>query len=391
MYRQCLVLLLAVAHTATAAAQLERVFDSTYAVAHLRTTLGRALRQSDTPVMARAYYALGMAHLEAPNSRSEGFGHLFKSSQLFLATKDTVGYYRAAAKLAALYYEDIQAMERERLDRDTEQAKQRDRFVILLVIFFVVVAASIVTMIVYNQRYLDQQTIAEQSEEINRQKIKALEHSLRTETLHAMLTGQEAERQRVSKDLHDGLGGLLASIKHRIEGLPPSGDPKRGNEVAQLRDLIDEACDEVRNVTFNLQPYGVEKFGLLTAVGDLLERLKGQQDMQITFQQWQVPVLPGGEFATHSFRIVQELVANALKHAQAKHLLVQFSGMPGELAILVEDDGKGFDPAQEVPGNGLKNIRSRVSYLKGHIEWDSEVGKGTSVLVHLPISMGDKQ
>ena len=117
----------------------------------------------------------------------------------------------------------------------------------------------------------------------------------------------------------------------------------------------------------------------------MVNKLNSGGQTKIEYQQLLLNDLPGGEFATHTFRIVQELVTNALKHANAQHILVQLGTVGGELAILVEDDGKGFDPASKPEGNGLKNIHSRVNYLKGSIEWQSSPGEGTSVLIHLPV------
>jgi two-component system, NarL family, sensor kinase len=98
--------------------------------------------------------------------------------------------------------------------------------------------------------------------------------------------------------------------------------------------------------------------------------------------------LPRGEFATHAYRIVQELATNALKHAGANHILVQLSQVNGELVIVIEDDGIGFDLKKSTEGGcGLKNIHSRVNYLKGTIEWYSGVNHGVSVLIHLPIPL----
>lgn len=364
-------------------AQLEQVFDSTYALPYVYAALNRANASGDSLLAARACYALGQHFLRTDKDQKTAFQYLFKSRQLFQKGSDTLGLYLTNELIAAYYADDFDRIAKERELYSVEQERQKSRFVTLLIVFFFVVVISGIVMVVYNQRYHDQQTIAQQLEEINRQKISALENTLHTETLHAMLSGQEAERQRVSKDLHDGLGGLLASIKYKIEALL-SAQPRK-DAASDVIQLIDEACDEVRNITFNLQPYSVEKFGLSIAIGDIVNKLNNNSPVKIEYQQLLLIELPGGEFATHTFRIVQELVTNALKHAEAQHILVQLSTVGKELAILVEDDGKGFDLASKPEGNGLKNIHSRVNYLKGTIEWQSKPGDGTTVLIHLPI------
>lgn len=364
-------------------AQLEQVFDSTYALPYVYAALNSANASGDSLLAARACYALGQHFLRTDKDQKTAFQYLFKSRRLFQQGSDTIGFHLTNKVIAAYYADDFDRIAKERELYNIEQERQKSRFVTLLIVFFFVVVISGIVMVVYNQRYHDQQTIAQQLEEINRQKISALENTLHTETLHAMLSGQEAERQRVSKDLHDGLGGLLASIKYKIEALL-SALPRK-EAASDVIQLIDEACDEVRNITFNLQPYSIEKFGLPIAIGDIVNKLNSNSPVKIEYQQLLLTELPGGEFATHTFRIVQELVTNALKHADAQHILVQLSTVGKELAVLVEDDGKGFDLASKPEGNGLKNIHSRVNYLKGSIEWQSKPGDGTSVLIHLPI------
>lgn len=364
-------------------AQLDHVFDSTYTLTYLYESLNRADHTQDSALTARASYGLGLYYLGHNNEQNTAFQYLFKSRRLFLQIGDTTGFNQVNQLIAGAYEDDFARIAKEREQYNFLQERQKNRFVTLLVVFFFVVVISGIVMVVYNQRYHDQQTIARQLEEINRQKISALEQTLHTETLHAMLAGQEAERQRVSKDLHDGLGGLLASIKYKIENLL-STIPRQNKDEAVIQ-LIDTACDEVRNITFNLQPFSIEKFGLPVAIGDMVNKLSSGSTAHIEYQQLLKTDLPGGEFATHTFRIVQELVTNALKHAQARQILVQLSTVGPELVVLVEDDGKGFDPALKQEGNGLKNIQSRLKYLKGTVEWQSAPGEGTSVLMHLPM------
>ena len=202
-------------------AQMERVFDSTYALPHVYTALSHANATGDSLLAARASYALGQYYLRVDKEQKRAFQYLFRSRQLFQQAGDTTGLHFTNKVIAAYYADNFDRIEKERERYNIEQERQKSRFVTLLIVFFFVVVISGIVMVVYNQRYHDQQTIAQQLEEINRQKIDALENTLHTETLHAMLSGQEAERQRVSKDLHDGLGGLLASIKYKIEALLP--------------------------------------------------------------------------------------------------------------------------------------------------------------------------
>lgn len=194
--------------------------------------------------------------------------------------------------------------------------------------------------------------------------------------LRSLIEGQEIERSRVAKDLHDGLGGLLTTVKAHVASIPDTRE-------AEL--LIDRACTSVRRIAHNMVPQTLAESGLSGSLGDLTAQLRVQGyevDLEIVGD-------PDARLDLHQrtvlLRIAQELTHNVVKHAEAKSILLQLVARPGLLLLTVEDDGKGFnlDHARRMGGLGLNSIEQRVAYLEGKILYDSRGGEGTTVTVEV--------
>lgn len=250
---------------------------------------------------------------------------------------------------------------------------------VLLAMFFIVRD--------YRHRLHTNRVIGAQNEELNRRRIQELEDNLKIESMQGMMAGQESERQRIAQDLHDSVGGLLAAAKIHVEGLLGKEMPPQQHTegLAKLRDMLDETVVETRHIARNMQPSALLEFGLVTALRDLTGRVRGQGVPQITFQHF-------GDFegidetvALNCYRIVQELLQNSLKHAQSNEILVQVTRTDHQIALLVEDDGKGFDPAKIRKGMGTDNIARRVQFLKGELSVHTAPKQGASTLVTIPI------
>ncbi len=226
--------------------------------------------------------------------------------------------------------------------------------------------------------------IAAQKSALQQQQILQLEQEGKLTALSAMLEGQEQERSRIANDLHDGLGGLLTSVKLHFNTLDQA--TSEGVLFSKTNRLIDDACEEVRRISHNMMPRALALSGLQGALEDLARDLQKQGvlcDLEIIeldepFDNVKSAML---------YRIIQELANNTVKHAQADHLLLQLIHRDNTLTILAEDNGRGFDVQKALTqkGLGLSSINSRVRYLQGHIEWDSVPGSGTTVSIVLPV------
>lgn len=224
-----------------------------------------------------------------------------------------------------------------------------------------------------------QKLIAHQETVIAQQQIRQLE----LKSLRAMIEGQEGERSRIARDLHDGLGIQLSRIKLFVEAhqeqLPLS-------VKEPLNQFLDEACTETRLISNNLRPYALSTFGLIPALEDLVQKLNLVNQTRLILEHYgEVPALDD-ESSVMLYRVVQELLNNALKHANAHTITVQLMASDETTLISVDDDGKGGDfENMPVRGNGIANINSRIAYLGGQVMWQSEEGKGTSVMISLPV------
>ena len=224
-----------------------------------------------------------------------------------------------------------------------------------------------------------QKLIAHQQAVIAQQQIRDLE----LKSLQAMIEGQEGERSRIARDLHDGLGIQLSRIKLFVEAhqelLPLS-------VKEPLNQFLDEACTETRLISNDLRPYALSTFGLIPALEDLVQKLNLVNETTLTLEHFgEMPDL-GDEASVMIYRVVQELLNNSLKHAHAQQIVTQIMTNDESLLISVDDDGRGGDfELAPSKGNGIANIHSRIAYLGGQVMWQSEQNQGTSVMISLPM------
>ena len=224
---------------------------------------------------------------------------------------------------------------------------------------------------------------------IQQQKIAALEKDKLLVTAEAMLKGQEQERGRIAKDLHDGLGGMLSGVKISFSNMKESIGLNGEDAILfeQPISQLDNTIAELRKVAHNLMPDALLKFGLTNAVEDFCKTMQVTGGTKIVCQQLGEVRELGNAVNLHIYRIIQELINNAVKHGKPKLILVQLTTTAEKLFITVEDDGKGFDLAtlQEAGGIGFSNINHRVNYLGGKIDFNSKPNEGTVINIELTV------
>lgn len=221
---------------------------------------------------------------------------------------------------------------------------------------------------------------------LQQQRIIELETEKQLSATQSLLKGQEDERNRLAKDLHDGLGGLLSGVKLQLGAMKGNLILSADNAVAFDRALnkLDESIIEMRRVAHNMMPEALIKLGLKQAVYDYCSSLSQQQPFTINCEMHGLDERMDNSVEMVLYRIVQELLNNVVKHSNASTILVQMMREgDGQVSITVEDDGKGFDPEKinTLNSAGLRNIRSRVNYLNGTMDIKSAPGKGTSVYI----------
>ncbi|WP_313516582.1 sensor histidine kinase [Sphingobacterium sp.] len=202
--------------------------------------------------------------------------------------------------------------------------------------------------------------------------------------LTALLDGQEQERARIARDLHDGLGGLLSGTKLQLSHLNDQTSFEIQEKMQKGITQLDMAVDELRRVAHNLTPDLLQKFGLQEALNDYASRMCNDNlEIDVQFLHFNNNMNLDQQLVI--YRIIQELVNNAIKHAEPSQILIQLVEEDSEYHITVEDDGKGFDSNNHSNKSaGLQNIRSRVEFLKGNLNVQSDIGQGSSFEINIP-------
>jgi signal transduction histidine kinase len=226
------------------------------------------------------------------------------------------------------------------------------------------------------------------NQKIQQQRITELETEKLLAATEAVLKGEEQERTRLAKDLHDGLGGMLSGIKYSLNTMKGNlvMTPDNAQAFERSMDMLDSSIKEMRRVAHNMMPEALVKFGLDTALKDFCNDINQSGILKVKYQSIGLDNVVIDQLAAITiYRIVQELLNNTIKHAAATNVIVQVSKTDSLLSVTVEDDGKGFDTSilKQAKGIGWSNILNRVEFLKGTLDVNSEPGKGTSVLIEL--------
>jgi signal transduction histidine kinase len=207
-----------------------------------------------------------------------------------------------------------------------------------------------------------------------------LEAESKRTRLATLLEGQEMERQRLSRELHDGLGAILTALKINIDN---SGYCDNEIFISKTIQLIDEAVEEVRRMSDNLMPPKLLDFDLATCIASLCRQVQNDHT-EVIFQTGEFPAMVSEQQKLMLYRIAQECLSNASKHGECKKIFVQLYCQAPNIILTVEDDGRGFDEVAIRDGRGLKNIKYRTEVLKGTCLIESREGEGTLVSVSVP-------
>jgi histidine kinase len=201
---------------------------------------------------------------------------------------------------------------------------------------------------------------------------------------------QEYERKRIAEELHDGMGYLLSTLKLNLTALKESGVDDRESYLESSLNLLEDAFKELKSISNNLMPDVLLQYGLVLAVDFVCKRITNTGKVTINFKSFNINRKFRTDFEIEVFRVVQELINNALKHSGAKNMDIQFVNRNDYLVVTVEDDGKGFNFEETIKsrkkGRGLNNIIARVNFLRGTVHFDSSE-RGTSIIVRIPLKV----
>ncbi len=314
-------------------------------------------------------------------------------SKLFYKTNNTTAAYHLLQESMIVKDSMINESSEQKIAElqtlfDTEKKKQQiaqqelkiSRRNILLV---VLLAALIMSVFIFRLVYLRYKL--KQEQKLQQELIKE-----ETKRSKAIIETEENERQRLARELHDGVGQLLSATKLNLSSLENNKcTPEEKLRLVNSMDILDESIREIRNISHNMVPDVLLKFGLKRAIEDFILRINQTKKLEIHFEC--------NGFEENSledtdklmlYRLIQESVNNTIKYAQATNMTIQLSADMNEISLLMEDNGKGFDieEAKRKGGIGFKNMQLRTEYLKGKLEIDSSPKNGTTIIIEIPLS-----
>lgn len=206
-----------------------------------------------------------------------------------------------------------------------------------------------------------------------------------------IIEAQEEERRRLSREIHDGPAQMLANVMLRSELVDRTfrerGVDEALKEIKDVRKMVRSALYEVRRIIYDLRPMALDDLGLVPTLKKYLATVEEYNNLQIEFTSHGEDKRLDSKYEVALFRLVQEAVQNALKHAEAQSIQVKFELVRNNVNIVVKDDGKGFDTNEKKEKSfGIVGMKERIEMLEGDISIDSKLGKGTVVVIQVPLN-----
>ncbi len=289
-------------------------------------------------------------------------------------------------RITILKAESKYELEKRDLQMAFEKEKQREKQFNIILIAALIVLALVTTaaMSLFRRR---------QARERHQAQLTQLAQEHRIATARALREAEEEERKRIAGKLHDEVGAQLSIARLNINQLESEvfvADSEAGAKLHAAQKLLGEMSETVRSISHSLMPIALEKYGLKRAILDLVNAVNASGKIKVEeliegldhADSW------SDEFRFGLYRIVQEILNNIIKHAQATHILVQIVELEQSITIYMEDNGRGLDSNGIQFGVGLKLLKSNIEYFNGAIEINGRENQGTFVLIELPLERG---
>lgn len=255
---------------------------------------------------------------------------------------------------------------------------QKNRYYMYYTLAALVVALLIVALLFIRSRH---------KKRMHQQELKSIHQQKELQLLQALMQGEEKERSRIAKDLHDGVAGMLAAVKMHFSSMPGADEMNQSEGYRQGMHLLNEATQEIRKTSHNLMPEVLLQHGLDEALRRYCNNVNNSKVLQIQYDSWGAIDRFTGSFELSVYRIVQELVNNIIKHSKATQAIVQLSQQDDLLSISIEDNGVGFsnnEPGKD--GMGLRSLQSRIKAMNGKMEVESSQQSGVSAYLEFEIA-----
>ena len=338
-----------------------------------RIYLDAAWEQADSlkQISSKAGFYLSYLNLE---SKSGNYKKAFEYSELLRKLNDSLNNKEMIGKVAEIEKKYDTEKKQNQIILQQAEIKQKSSLNYLL---GGAAAATLLLSFIGYRNYSNKK-------KVQQLRITELETEKQLSATEAVLKGEEQERTRLAKDLHDGLGGMLSGIKYSFNNMKENLilTPDTAQAFSRSMDMLDNSIKEMRRVAHNMMPESLLRYGLDKTLQDYTAEINKSGIVNVAYQSMGMEnKTVDNTTAITIYRIVQELLNNVTKHAGAKQVLVQLLAQGNKLVVNVEDDGKGFNTEilKRVEGIGWKNIQSRVEFLKGTLDVQSSDGKGTAV------------
>ncbi|WP_299261773.1 tetratricopeptide repeat protein [uncultured Aquimarina sp.] len=270
------------------------------------------------------------------------------------------------------------------LELEREQAIRQKGFKnVILYSFLILLIPVIGLLITYYQKIQTQSELNQKQKEISRQKISSLLKDQELKVIKASIEGQDKERKRIAQELHDSIGGNLAAIKLQLN----NASEKNEGILKRINPQIDDTYELVRNLSHNLIPKKFSKNNFCDVLEEYFNNIGDASNLITSFSAYtrkEIDLLEEN-LQDESFKIIQELITNTIKHSKASFIELQITLVEKIVNIIFEDNGQGFDVNKNKDGIGFRNIKSRLENISGTLFIDSRINRGTIIDISIPV------
>ena len=234
----------------------------------------------------------------------------------------------------------------------------------------------LISLLWYNRKRLQQKALLE-----------AEKNKYRKKLLDASVEAGEKERKRIARELHDGVAQQLSGLKMAWQVISNEIQGEPANKLIEITKTLDEAADEVRNISHQMMPRVLSTNGLVLAIEDMLSKSLKYSNIDYKFEHFAVEGRFDEKIELSLYRVCQELVNNVIKHSGANFVSVQLFKSNNNLILMLEDNGRGMSPENKKDGIGLLNIASRIDTVDGEINYEPSPASGTVATVRIPLDV----
>ena len=375
------------------ALNIRQLLKDSFAIALTYSDLGVAMNGKGDYIKATSYLQMSnklAETLQYVELQSNNYSELASVAQRKGQYQEAYEYYLKRSYLRDSLYAMEKTKQIAELNTKYESAKkeqqikeQHNRIRMQNFLFIGIGGLALLTGLLINSQY--RRNKLRQEAQMKTELMKQQEMAVK-----AVIEAEENERQRIAKDLHDGVGQMMSAAKMNLSAFESEvqfANDEQKKSLKKVIQLVDESCKEVRTVSHIMMPNALLKNNLAAAIHDFVNKLNNKT-LQAHVNTIGLDERMDSNIETVLYRVMQECVHNAIKHAGATTLDISLIRDKDGISGTVEDNGKGFDAADKdnFEGIGLKNITTRIEYLKGTVDFDTAPGRGTVVAFHVPFS-----